>query len=178
MQVSKVTTVKAIVKLYFVGALAGSFIHTITAAHKAGLDGWEAWSVPFMVDGLALIGLVMRSASFSQATRARGIRVQAIMGMVSMAANAYAAHNVGGAVFGVALVGLWLASEYLAANLESAQADLDRQATEAMARAEADLAAKRQEAARRGAATRKANAARKDRRRKVEAKVLDDMLNR
>lgn len=178
MQVSKVTLVKTIVKLYFVGALAGSFVHTITAAHKAGLLGWEAWSVPFMVDGLALIGLVMRSASFSQATRARGIRVQVVMGLVSMAANAYAAHNLGGAVFGIALVGLWLASEHLAANLESAQADLDRQAAEALARVEADQTAKRQEAARRGAATRKANAARKDRRRKTETRVLNDMLAR
>jgi len=147
-KVSKPQLAKSIVKIYFVAALAGSFAHTITAAHKAGLVGWEAWSSPFMIDGLAIIGLVMRGKDFSQATRALGLRVQAGMGVVSMAANVYAAHNLGGAVFGASLVGLWLASEHLASNLESASVD--------QARA---LAAKRSAAARKGAATRKAKAA-------------------
>jgi hypothetical protein len=149
-KVTKPQLVKAIVKIYFVGALAGSFAHAITAAHKAGLAGWEAWSVPFMIDGLALIGLVMRGADFSAATRRTGLRVQAVMGLVSMAANVYAAHNLGGAIFGASLVGLWLASEHLAANLEPAAADAAR-----------DQAAKRSAAATKAAATRKANAAAK-----------------
>jgi hypothetical protein len=146
-KVTKVQVVKAIVKLYFVAALAGSFAHTITAAHKAGLAGWEAWSTPFMIDGLAIIGLVMRTDQFSQATQKLGLRVQAVMGLVSMAANVYAAHNLGGAVYGAALVVLWLASEHLAANLESASADQAR-ATQA----------KRSAAAKKAAATRKRNA--------------------
>lgn len=144
---TKVNVVKVIVKLYFVGALAGSFAHTITAAHKAGLGGWEAWSIPFMIDGLAIIGMIMRSAAFSQATRETGLRVQAVMGLVSMATNVYAAHNAGGAVYGAALVALWLASEHLASNLAPASVD---QAAAAKA--------KRSEAARKAAVTRKANA--------------------
>lgn len=144
---TKVNVVKVTVKLYFIGALAGSFTHIITAAHKAGLGGWEAWSVPFMIDGLAIIGLVMRSTAFSQATRKTGLRVQAVMGLASMAANVYAAHNTGGAVYGAALVALWLASEHLAGNLAPASVD---QAAAAKA--------KRSAAAAKGAATRKANA--------------------
>lgn len=146
-KLNKVQAVRSIVKLYFVAALAGSFTHTITAAHKAGLAGWEAWSTPFMIDGLAIIGLVMRTEQFSQATRKLGLRVQAVMGLVSMAANVYAAHNLGGALYGAALVVLWLASEHLAANLEPASADQAR-ATQA----------KRSAAAKKAAATRKRNA--------------------
>jgi hypothetical protein len=155
---SKVQIVKAIVKLYFVGALAGSFAHTITAAHKAGLAGWEAWSTPFMIDGLAIIGLVMRSAAFAQATRKTGLQVQSIMGLVSMAANVYAAHNLGGAVFGAALVGVWLASEHLAGVMAPASAD-----------AAAAAKAKRQAAAKKGAATRRRNAKAKQAPRKLAA---------
>ena len=56
---NKVKIVQAIVKLYFIGALAGSFVHIISAAEKLGLSGWESWSMPFMIDGLALIGMVL-----------------------------------------------------------------------------------------------------------------------
>lgn len=149
-QASKVQVVRAIVKIYFVAALAGSFSHIITAAHKTGLTGWEAWSTPFMIDGLAIIGMIMRSASFAKATQRTGLRVQAIMGLVSLVANVYAAHTVGGVIYGVALVVLFLAAEHLASHLQGAEVD---QA--------AEQAAKRQAAARKGAATRKANTARK-----------------
>jgi hypothetical protein len=149
-KLNKVQVIKAIVKVYFVAALAGSFTHIITAAHKTGLVGWEAWSTPFMIDGLAIIGMVMRTAQFSQATRKLGLRVQAVMGGLSLVANVYAAHNAGGVLYGVALVALFLAAEWLSTQLEPASADQAR-----------DQAAKRKAAAAKGAATRKANTARK-----------------
>jgi hypothetical protein len=155
--------VQMIVKLYFVGAVAGSFAHIITAASKIGLTGWEMWSTPFMIDGLAVIGLVMRGTQFSQATNKIGFRVQVTAGMLSLAANVFAAHNLGGRIYGVAIVVLFLAAEWLSDKIESAEVDRQR-----------ETAAKRQAAARKAAATRK----RKATQRKREAKVLEEMLNR
>jgi hypothetical protein len=154
-KLNKVQAVRGITKLYFVAALAGSFTHIITAAHKTGLVGWEAWSTPFMIDGLAVIGMVMRSEAFSQATRSTGLRVQAVMGLVSLVANVYAASTV---LYGVAVVALFLAAEWLTGQLAPASAD---QA--------AAVKAKRQAAAAKGAATRKANAAKAKPRRKLAA---------
>lgn len=162
---NKVDIIRTIVKLYFVAALAGSFMHIIEAAHKVGLTGWEAWSTPFMIDGLAIIGMVMRTESFSQATRKLGFRVQVIMGCFSLVANVYAAHNTGGIIYGIAIVALFIAAEWLAERLESAQADKAREAQ-----------AKRSEAARKAAATRKKNAATKTRKRKQEVKVIEEMV--
>lgn len=158
--------VKTIAKLYFVGALLGSFAHIITAAEKIGLSGWEMWSTPFMIDGLAVIGLVMRGDAFSKATRKIGFRVQCTAGAVSLLANVYAASNVGGVIYGVAIVTLFVASEWLADKIESA--DVDKAA---------EVAAKRQESARKAAATRKANKAKATRKRNAETKALEAMLN-
>lgn len=153
---NKVELIRTIVKLYFVAALAGSFSHIIEAAFKIGLTGWEAWSTPFMIDGLAIIGMVMRTESFSSATRKLGFRVQVVMGSISLVANVYAAKNIGGIIYGVAIVALFLAAEWLAERLESAQD------AEARAKAEA-TAEKRSEAAKKAAATRKRNAQKKTR---------------
>jgi hypothetical protein len=153
--------VKGIVKIYFLAALAGSFTHIVDAAGKAGLVGWEMWSTPFMIDGLAIIGMVMRGEAFSQRTRRIGFRVQCVMGLFSLIANVYAAHNVGGVIYGVAIVALFIAAEWLSENLESVQVDKDREAKE-----------KRAAAAQKAAATRQRNARRKNR----EIKTLEAAL--
>lgn len=157
----RVKVIRAIVKLYFVAAIAGSFTHIIEAAFKIGLTGWEAWSTPFMIDGLAVVGMTMRSGDFSKATRKLGLRVQATMGAFSLIANVYAAHNVGGVIYGVAVVALFLAAEWLAERLESADADRAR-----------ELAERRSAASTKAAATRKRNATK----RKRETRVLEGML--
>lgn len=144
---NKVKIVQAIVKLYFVGALAGSFVHIISAAEKLGLSGWESWSTPFMIDGLALIGMVLRSEDFSTATRKLGFRVQMVMGAFSLVANVYAAKNIGGVIYGVMIVALYIAAEWITDRVESSQVDRDREA-----------AIKRSEAAQKAAQTRKSNA--------------------
>lgn len=153
--------VKGIVKAYFLAALAGSFTHIIEAAGKAGLTGWEQWSTPFMIDGLAIIGMVMRSEAFSQHTRKIGFRVQCLMGLFSLIANVYAAHNVGGVIYGVLIVALFIFAEWLSENMQSAQVDKDREAK-----------AKRAAAAQKAAATRQRNARRKNR----EIKTLEAMV--
>lgn len=165
--VNSVSVIKLIVKLYFFGAIVASFAHIITAAHKIGLTGVEAWSVPFMIDGIVIIGMAMRTERFSRQTRRIGLRVQVVMGLISLTANVYAAHNVGGVIYGVAIVTLFLAAEWLAEQLEDAQADRDREAKE-----------KRSQAAQKAAVTRKRNAAAKSRKRKQEAKILEEMISR
>jgi len=167
---NKVKIVSLVTRIYFLAAMTASFTHIITAAHKIGLTGWEAWSTPFMIDGLAVIGLVMRSEGFSKATRRTGFRTQITAGMISLVANVYAAHNLGGIVYGVGVVALFLAAEWLSGRIEGAEVD------EAAAQEAAALAAKekRSAAAQKAAATRK----RKTTQRKREAKVLDDMLAR
>lgn len=163
---NKVKIVQAIVKLYFVGAFAGSFVHIISAAEKLGLSGWEAWSAPFMIDGLALIGMVLRSDDFSQDTRKLGFRVQMAMGAFSLIANVYAAQNIGGVIYGVMIVALYITAEWITGRVESSQVDRDREAK-----------LKRQEAAKKAAATRKSNARVAKARKTREVNKLERMVN-
>jgi hypothetical protein len=145
---NKVSAVKGIAKVYFFGAIAISFIHLVAAARKGGLTGYEAYSVPFMIDGIAIVGLIMRGTEFSKSTREIGYRVQLGAGVLSLAGNVFAAENVGGAVYGVAIVALFLLAEWLSDRIESVQVDT-----------KADATTKRQAAAQKAAATRKRNAA-------------------
>lgn len=158
MQITAASTVKWITRGYFLGALAASSSHAVVAAEKAGLTGWEAWSVPVMVDGMATLGLVMRGESFASDTRRMGFRVQMIMACLQVTLNVFAAHNVGGMIYGVAVVGLYVAAETLAKGLrtrETEQAEKTRQ--------------RRSETAKRAAATRKANAQATQQRSKIKA---------
>lgn len=157
--------VRAIAKLYFIAALAASFSHIITTADKIGLSGWEMWSTPFMIDGLAVIGLVMRGEAFSKATRRIGFRVQLTAGAVSLLANVYAASNVGGMIYGVAVVALFVGAEWLSDKIESAEVDKAREA-----------AAKRTAAAQKAAQTRKANKTKATRKRNAETRALESLL--
>lgn len=164
---NKVKIVQAIVKLYFVGALAGSFVHIISAAEKLGLSGWEAWSTPFMIDGLALIGMVLRSEDFSAATRKLGFRVQMVMGAFSLIANVYAAKSIGGVIYGVMIVALYIAAEWITDRVESSQVDRDR-----------EQAIKRSEAALKAAETRKRNARTAKAKRTREVKKLEQQFSK
>lgn len=162
----QIAIVSAIVKLYFLAALAGSFTHIIEAAFKTGLTGWEAWSTPFMIDGIAIIGMVMRGKRFSKATRAIGTRVQLVAGLLSLTANVYAAENFGGRIYGVAIVALFLTAEWLSERMEGVEVDMERDARE-----------KRSAAATKAAATRKRNATAKTRKRNAQTKILEEMVN-
>lgn len=127
-KVTKVQGVKVIVRGYFFFAIAASFTHLITAATKGGLAGWEAWAVPFLVDGIAILGLIMRGAEFDTRTRKIGFRVQCGAGLLSLLGNVFAARNLGGAVFGVATVALFVLTEWLSDNMGSASDEVKRNA--------------------------------------------------
>lgn len=155
----KVKTVKLITKGYFAGALTGSFIHIVTAAEKLGGHGVEAYATPFMIDGLAVIGMIMRSDDFSKRTNKIGFRLQCVMGSLSLAMNVYAAHSLFGVLFGIAIVGLFILAEWLSDQIEGRwvdeQAEKDRKAKEqaaADALAAADLVRQAEEAAKAAAA--------------------------
>lgn len=120
---NKVSIIRAIVKAYFVGALVISFIHIVTAAGKTGLSGYEMWVTPLMIDGIAIIGMIMRGPEFSQRTRKIGFRTQIGAGLISLIANVYAADSVGGMILGVAVVALFLFSEWLSDNITTAEDD-------------------------------------------------------
>lgn len=173
---------KLITKGYFVAALTGSFVHIITSAHKLGGEGIEAWATPFMVDGVAILGMHMRNSKYDDRTNKIGFRVQCGAGVVSLAMNVYAARNLFGILFGIGIVGLFILAEWMSGQIrmrKDAEAEAQKVAEEArkaaeIAEMEAMLAqpTPRQIAARKAADTRKKNAARKAR----EAKVLERMV--
>lgn len=176
---SKVVIVKLIVKAYFLAALLGSFTHIVTAAEKLGLTGWEAVIVPFLIDGMFIIAMVLRGEVYGVRTRKIGLRVQVAMGALSLAANITAAETAGGVLLAGLLVGGMIFSEWLvdakqmktaaveAAELAAAEAArVAREAAEAAARRKAD-----------GIAKAKATRARKARTRKVQVAALEELLH-
>jgi len=132
-EMNKVKMVKGITKLYFAGALTGSFIHIVIAAEKLGGSGVEAYATPFMIDGIAIIGMVMRGEEFSTRTNKIGFRVQCVMGAMSLAMNVYAAHSLFGVLFGIAIVGLFVFAEWLKDQIEGREVDEVAQAQQAIA---------------------------------------------
>ena len=187
----KVKTVKAIVKGYFAGALTGSFIHIVTSAEKMGGHGVEAYATPFMIDGLAVIGMIMRSEDFSERTNKIGFRVQCVTGLMSLAMNVYAAKSLFGVLFGIAVVACFILAEYLGGVIESrevdkreenakkaaaaaaaAQAIIDAEAARVQAEADA-LAAKKAATQAKRMATIKRN----KRNKAQQEKVLESLVN-
>lgn len=163
---NKVTMAKRIAKSYFILALVVSFLHLVHAGFKGGLT-WESYLIPFMVDGIAMMGMLLRGEEFSSRTRKIGFRTQIIAGVLSLAGNVYAAHNVAGIVMGTAVVSLFIFAEWLTDQIESVEVETARKVAE-------EAAAKKAEAIAKAAATRKRNA----RTKKAEVKVLESMLTK
>lgn len=179
--------VRRIVNLYFVAALILSFTHIMTTGHKLHTTGWQVWFWPFMLDGIAVIGMVMRTDKWSDHTNKVGFRVQMVAGTLSLGANVYAGNTVGDIITGVGAVGLFLFAEWLSDQLETrteAQAEATLTEAEAIAAAEAariaacnhrtTCATREQcESKDRAARTRRRNA----RTRKAQERLLADMVN-
>lgn len=110
-------TAKLITKAYFFGALSISFTHIITSAHKMGGEGYEPYIAPFMVDGVALLGMHMRSEKYDDRTNKIGLWAQSLAGLVSLAMNVHAAHSLFGLLLGIGVVILFLATEWMAGNI-------------------------------------------------------------
>jgi signal transduction histidine kinase len=140
-------TVATIVRCYMLGALAISFGHIITAAGLLGLTGWQAWTVPFAIDGFAVLGMIGRSCRFAASTQRTGLRLQACAGLLSLACNVYAGQTVGERLYGALIVSAFVVAEWYAGKLCPAPAPMP----------EPTVSDKRSAAARKAAATRKAN---------------------
>lgn len=154
--------VATIVRLFMAGAAAVSFSHIIATSHSLGL-GWEAWTVPFLIDGLAVLGMIGRSIKFANATQRAGLRLMIGAGLLSLACNVYAGHNLGQRLYGVLIVAGFVVSEWYAAKLRPATTTtpaVDNKRSEAAKKAAATRktnAEKKLTPAQRGAATRKTN---------------------
>lgn len=164
---SKTFLIWLIVKAYFIAALAASFTHIVTAAEFLGLRGWEAGITPFLIDGMFLIAMVLRSETYSTRTRRIALRVQIAMGTFSLAANITATRSVGGVLLSVMLVGGMIFSEWLADGRQmktraTEAAELATAEAERIVRqAEAEAAARKAAGIAKGVATRAAKTAEK-----------------
>lgn len=176
---NKIKIIKAIVKVYFAGAVYFSFSHVMHAWMKAGLVGAEAVGATVAIDLMFIVAMILRSDDFSSRTRKIGFRTMLVMGTLSLAGNIYAAHNLGGVIFGAMLPGYLLFSEWLAdpKQITSAKSENESNAiaeAERIAQAEADaIAAKKAAAIAKGRATRAANA----RKNKAQVKALESLVN-
>lgn len=110
-------TAKLITKAYFIGALSISFTHIITSAHKMGGEGYEPYVAPFMVDGIAMLGMHMRHEKYDDRTNKIGFWAQATAGLLSLGMNVHAAHSLFGMLLGIGVVVLFLVTEWMAGNI-------------------------------------------------------------
>jgi len=114
-------TTVAVVWMFMIGAAAVSFWHIVETSQRLGLD-WEAFTCPFLIDGLAVLGLIGRSSKFAESTRRAGLRLTLAAGVLSLAANVYAGHNLGQRLYGVLVVAGFIATECYAQRLRPAPA--------------------------------------------------------
>jgi hypothetical protein len=152
-------TTVVIVYMFMLGAATISFTHIVDISQTLGL-GWEAYTVPFFIDGLAVLGKIGRSKRFAASTRRAGLKVMASAGIVSLAANIAAGNNVGQQIYGALVVAGFIAAEWYSAKLEAAPEPAPTVVDE-------ETRAKRSAAARKAAATRKANKARAQRKQRT-----------
>lgn len=156
---SSTLIVKVIVRMYFIGALIVSATHIIGASHKLDLFGWQALTSPFAVDGIAVIGLMMRGEKWSTDTRRLGLRVQMTAGLISLAANVFAGNTIGERIYGVIIVVLFIFSEWLSDRMVTAAQEV---ASVELVKAEAARVAKREA----------------DRRRRAELRIARELANK
>lgn len=141
--------VNSVVKGYFFGALGVSAMHVVESFEKLGLNDGEQYLTPFAIDGIAVLGLVLRSTKWSTHTRKMGLRLQLGAGTLSLAANVYAGSSLGGRIFGVLTVALFLVAEAVKGRMETRASELARaKALAEKAQADAEAA---EEAAKRDA---------------------------
>lgn len=146
------TVIRIVVWFFLIGAALISFSHIVHVSQMLGL-GWESWTVPAFVDGIAIVGKVSMLPRFSAAFRRSGFKLLMFGGVLSLAANVAAGSNWGERAFGVLVVAGFMI-------LESHATKADRTAVAAPAEP-VDPAAveRRRAAAAKAAQTRKANAA-------------------
>jgi hypothetical protein len=117
--------VAVIVRAFMLGAAAISFMHIVATSQALGL-GWEAWTVPGFVDGLAVLGLIGRSDKFAPSTQKAGLALMSGAGSLSLACNVYAGHNLGQQLYGVLVVAGFIAAEWYSMKLRPAPVPVEQ----------------------------------------------------
>lgn len=117
--------IRLIVWVFMIGAAAISTRHIVQTAGMLGL-GWERFTVPAFVDGIAIVGKTSMLPRFSPAFRRSGFRLLMFGGTLSLAANVAAGANWGQRSFGVLVVAGFMI-------LESHATKADRKTAEAPA---------------------------------------------
>lgn len=143
------TVIRVVVWIFMIGAATISTRHIVNVSQMLGL-GWESYTVPAFVDGIAIVGKVSMLPRFSQIFRRSGFRLLMFGGVLSLAANVTAGHNWGERAFGVLVVAGFML-------LESHATKADRTiavAEQAPRKLDPQVAAER---ARKARATREAN---------------------
>jgi hypothetical protein len=97
------TTINVVIWMFLIAAALLSSTHIVQTGQRLGL-GWEAWTLPMFVDGIALVGKVSMLKRFSRAFRRSGFRLLMLGGTLSLACNVYAGENLGQRIFGVLVV--------------------------------------------------------------------------
>jgi hypothetical protein len=145
-RITAYTVVSIIVNFFMLGAAAISFTHIITASAKLGLVNWQAYTVPFFIDGLAILGMIGRTHSIAArtddpaATKRFGFRLQLGAGALSLAANVFAGHNLGEKLFGILVVAGFVVTEKYSEKLVTRTAQTAPQITAVDVQAAADAA--------------------------------------
>lgn len=95
--------IRAVVWIFMIGAAVISTRHIVHISQTLGL-GWEAYTVPAFIDGIAIVGKVSMLARFSDSFRRSGFKLLMFGGVLSLAANVAAGNNWGERGFGVLVV--------------------------------------------------------------------------
>lgn len=109
-------TVKAVVYGFMLGAAGISFSHIVKVGFDWGLT-WEAWTAPFFIDGLAVLGIIGRHPRWDKEARDGAWWLIVPMGILSLACNVMAGNTIGQKVYGGLLVAGFGIAEWYASKL-------------------------------------------------------------
>jgi hypothetical protein len=112
-----------ITRLYFLGALAASYVEIRHGFERLGTTNWKAQMAPITIDLFAVLGAIARSKAFTDRTRRIGFRVQAVASSVSFIANVAFGESWGDRIFGALIVAGYVFSEWFADNMEKRTTD-------------------------------------------------------
>lgn len=115
----KLAVATTIVYTFMVGAAAVSCFDIIHLAEKYGVPAPISYTAPLFIDGIAWLGKIGRSKDFSTETRAAGLKLMAVGGVLSLAANVMVGETIGLKVYGALVVAGFITAEWYSAKLEA-----------------------------------------------------------
>jgi hypothetical protein len=108
-----IVTAGAISWIVLIYAAIVSSSHIIDVAFRIGIDDWQAWTAPFLVDAVMAAGKLGRLHRFTDQTRRAALKLFAFGGAMSLVCNVYAGYpSFGKMAHGlvVVVIMVWLES--------------------------------------------------------------------